>query len=335
MQKVWRWFGVAVTGWVGVACVVQEGEGDTAELRQVVPPAEAVLLAGPESSAAPEGEASAQRTLYAAGEPWAQGPWAKYYGLTRHVRDQINAVTRHVLGGVWFIVHTPPTDVSAGRAVWGPYTDALEPVTYRLVVLKIGRAEYTYTLEGRPRGSTSEADYRVVLQGSGYGPSHPDRGKGFFEVDLDTARALDPLKNTGSGTLRIEHDLPANAWGARPALPRTVTATATPSDIDAYWTVTSSQTEAGGQLDMNARDDLDASKMTELEDIRIFSRWNESGAGRADIVLSEGDIPEAIGQVTAVECWGSDFLRSYYGDSVDFEPAEGDPSACAFEAASF
>jgi hypothetical protein len=76
---------------------------------------------------------------------------------------------------------------------------------------------------------------------------------------------------------------------------------------------------------------VDDSKMTELEDIAIDSRWRAEGAGRADIVIAGGDLPAAPGLVSAVECWGSDFTRSYYSDSINFEPSEGQPSACVYE----
>jgi hypothetical protein len=50
-------------------------------------------------------------------------------------------------------------------------------------------------------------------------------------------------------------------------------------------------------------------------------------------VPSGGDIPQSLGVVTAVECWGSDFMRVYYTDSINYEPTEGAAGACAFSAA--
>jgi hypothetical protein len=72
--------------------------------------------------------------------------------------------------------------------------------------------------------------------------------------------------------------------------------------------------------------------MTAAEDVHITSRWRADGAGRADITIAGGDLPETIELVEAVECWGSDFTRVYYSDSVNFAQAEGDATACAYDA---
>jgi len=49
-------------------------------------------------------------------------------------------------------------------------------------------------------------------------------------------------------------------------------------------------------------------------------------------VISGGDIPATPGAVSAVECWGADFVRNYYIDSIGFEPSEGEASACVYDA---
>ena len=56
------------------------------------------------------------------------------------------------------------------------------------------------------------------------------------------------------------------------------------------------------------------------------------GAGRADILIAGGDVPADPGSVSAVECWGSDFKRSYYTDSVGFEASAGQAAACVYDA---
>ena len=61
-------------------------------------------------------------------------------------------------------------------------------------------------------------------------------------------------------------------------------------------------------------------------------RRRADGAGRADITIAGGDIPSNPGVVSAVECWGADFVRSYYTDSIEFSPTEGDATACVYDA---
>ena len=84
-------------------------------------------------------------------------------------------------------MHSEPTNLHADSADWGPYTDALEPVTWRFRVTRVNadEREYSYSLEGRPKASTSEDAYRAVLTGAGYGPLSAKHGDGSFRIELD------------------------------------------------------------------------------------------------------------------------------------------------------
>jgi hypothetical protein len=304
-------------------CAIETSDG--AEFREAVPKSEAVRVAGPEDSSASSAPGG---SLQSESAPWAGGPWAEYYAFTRHVRDGINQVTVRVLGAVWFVVHTEPTEIGAQRATWGPWTDDLSPATYRFVVVREDDGAYHYSLQGRPRASTDGA-FENVLDGIGYGKADARHGQGWFTIDVSKANQLDPQKNPEEGQFRIDHQLPNNIDEQVGALPRTITARAAEAEV--WWTATSHQTAQGGTLLVEAHADLDQSKATLLEDIAIASQWQSNGSGRADITLSGGDIPSGIGVVTAVECWGTDFMRSYYSDSVQYRPTEGVPTACAFQ----
>jgi hypothetical protein len=114
-------------------------------------------------------------------------------------------------------------------------------------------------------------------------------------------------------------------------LPRIITAEVYPAG-EQWLTVTSTANEDNtGSLDTNAFVDIDETKLTAPEDVHILSRWQADGAGRADITIAGGDLPATIDVVEAVECWGTDFSRVYYDDSVDFAPTEGDATACAYD----
>jgi hypothetical protein len=308
-------------------CVLEKKE-DAGRFREAIPQADQVEVSGPESAQGQQGAASQTQ----ADEPWANGPWAKYYGFTRVVRDGVNAITGVILGSVWIIVHTQPTSVEENEAVWGPWTDSLEPVTWRFRVTEVGQDEYEYRLEGRPKSSDSDSDFRPVLLGKGFGKAHPSHGDGDFTIDLDTARELDPFYlGDDSGTVKVTHDLPQNITDNLFALPKTITAEVKPSASDEWFTVTShAKEDRTGTLLVNAFDDVDDSGTTAKEDIQIASQWNGQGAGRSDITLSGGDIPADPGVVTAVECWDSDFYSVYYTDSINWQATEGEASACAY-----
>jgi hypothetical protein len=310
-------------------CALEKKEGAD-RFRQALPKSESVQVSGPES--AQGGQSAASRVQ--GDEPWANGPWAKYYGFTRTVRDGVNSVTGTVLGWAWVIVHTQPASIDDSEAVWGPYTDALEPATWRFRVTEVAEDVYEYRLEGRPKASQSDTDYKAVLFGKGFGKGHASHGDGEFTIDLDVAKSLDPFYlDDDSGKVTVTHDLPPNITDNLMALPKKITASVVPSATDAWFSVTSLANEdRTGTLVVNAFADADDSKATAKEDIQIASQWNAQGAGRSDITLSGGDIPTTIGIVTAVECWDTDFFRVYYSDSVDWETSEGEANACPFSA---
>ncbi len=320
-----KWFSIAGV-FVAVAassqaCVLKS-EDDASRFQEVIPRADHVKVAGPEDT---QGSGSSSQSIQS-DEPWANGPWAKYYGFTRHVRKSVNQVAGAVLGSVWIIVHTKPTSVDEKEATWGPWTDSLEPVTYQFRVTEVAEDEYEYRLEGRPKNTQGE--FRTVLLGKGWGKGHTSHGDGSFMLDLDVAHELDPF-NGETGKVKITHDLPPNITSDLFSQPRTITAEVTPSGTDEWYTVTSkSEADGTGTLKVDAFTDADDSNTTKKEDILILSQWNATGAGRADITLTGGDLP--FEKVSAVECWGSDFFQVYYEDSVGYASKEGDVSACAY-----
>ena len=320
-----KWFstaGVFVAMAASSQACVLKSEDDASRFQEVIPRADHVKVDDREH--APAGGSSSQSIQ--SDEPWADGPWAKYYGFTRHVRKSVNQVAGAVLGSVWIIVHTKPTSVDEKEATWGPWTDSLEPVTYQFRVTEVAEDEYEYRLEGRPKNTQGE--FRTVLLGKGWGKGHSSHGDGSFMLDLDVAHELDPF-NGETGKIKITHDLPPNITSDLFSQPRTITAEVTPSGTDEWYTVTSkSEADGTGTLKVDAFTDADDSNTTKKEDILILSQWNATGAGRADITLTGGDLP--FEKVSAVECWGSDFFQVYYEDSVGYASKEGDVSACAY-----
>ena len=215
-----KWFstaGVFVAMAASSQACVLKSEDDASRFQEVIPRADHVKVAGPEDA---QGSGSSSQSIQS-DEPWADGPWAKYYGFTRHVRKSVNQVAGAVLGSVWIIVHTKPTSVDEKEATWGPWTDSLEPVTYQFRVTEVAEDEYEYRLEGRPKNTQGE--FRTVLLGKGWGKGHSSHGDGSFMLDLDVAHELDPF-NGETGKIKITHDLPPNITSDLFSQPRTITA---------------------------------------------------------------------------------------------------------------
>lgn len=310
-------------------CTLDKKDDDADAFREAVPQQQSVALSGPESSPSTSTAAISPslRTLGTAGGT----PYAKWYGFTREMRRGVNQVTAGVLGGVWTILHVPPSAISKDAATWGPYTDELEPASYRFRITRVATDEYDYTLDGRPKASSNDADYRTVLSGHGYGKPHALHGQGDFMIDLDVAKALDPFAHPDdSGTVHVDYELPHDFVANQDFLPRTITAKVDPAGEAVYTVESLARVDHTGSIHVDAHVDVAESKDTKLEDVVIDSRWNATGAGRADIDFTGGDLPSSIPMVDAVECWGTDFTQSYYNDSVNFSPTVGDESACVY-----
>jgi len=328
--KTRLWFaGCSLALCFASGCTLDKKDDDADAFREAVPQQESVALSGPDSTSSSSTAAlgPSRRTLGTA----PNAPYAEWYGFTRAMRQGVNQVTAGVLGGVWAILHVPPTTLAKESASWGPYTDELEPVTYRFRIERIALDEYNYTLEGRPKASSEDAAFRAVLTGHGYGKPHASHGKGEFSIDLDVAKALDPFAHQDdSGTVRVSYELPHDFLENPNFLPRSITAKVDPAGEAEYTVESLALIDHTGQIHVDAHVDIDEDKNTKLEDVVIDSHWNATGAGRADIDFSGGDLPGTIPMVDAVECWGTDFMRSYYSDSVGFSPTVGLESACVY-----
>ena len=307
----------------GLAGCVSQPDDELEKVRQALPQQESLQLKGPDSNAAQAGNG--------AGAAPTNAPYATYYLFTRGVRDGVNRITALVLGTVWYIVNTKPSRYDGEEAVWGPYTDSLEPATWRFRVTHQAGQEYDYFLEGRPKASTSDQDYRTVLSGVGYAKSDERHGDGTFTIDLDVARALDPVVHQNdSGTVIVSHDLPATITEEFLPLPRSIEVSLLPSNSAAHLHIVSiAREDMSGTLAIDGLSDIDESKNTALEDVTVMSAWNPQGEGRSDVTLAGGDIPPALSPVTIVECWDRQFKQSYYEDSAGIAATSGNISACA------
>jgi hypothetical protein len=331
-----RWAGLLVGGLMVASlaeggCIVQD---EAARYREGIPQGGEVALGVPRGGGGTSGQA--QTTLRIQNNPSGgptntpPGGYAQFYALTRDFADGVDLVTGFTLGVVWLIVNQQPTSVDGHHAVWGPgQGDALDPVVWRFVATEVGDHEYDYQLDARPKGSSLESDYRAVLMGHGFGKERAEHRTGWFLFDNDAHNALDPLRASGTGTVKVTFDLRS--------LPATIAVEIKPNDGTGAWMnlgVTHAQAGAG-EVDIKGLFDVESVKDGKLETVSMKSRWQSDGAGRADVLITGGDVPASISMVQASECWSTSFARSYYGDNVGYEPTTGDPAACVFTQAQF
>ena len=307
--------------------------GDKA-LRLDVPARDATTLAAP---------ADGKDLRYAVGDT------GRFYALTLSVSRALNLQALALLGVVRAVVHLPPTRDDGDTKVWGPYTPGgLEPGTFRLTAQRVAADRYTFKLELRPRASSAEADYRVVLDGESEQVAG-DRGKGRITLDFDVARTIDTTScDSGKATffydatqparqIRVELRGYADRNDANPICRKEV-----PHDADYAYTREGSG--AGTFLFHVQANVNDASERKPLlEDIKIRSRWQADGAGRSDVSVAGGEVVQdlasaglGVDKVTATECWGTTFRVTYQTsapEAVHLWPTEGAPASCVFTAA--
>lgn len=297
-------------------CAVQPDEAD--RFREAVPQQDEVALRVPGGEASSGARPQGLRVLTNGGA----AETARYYRFTREITGAVDFGTAAILGAVWAIVHSPPTTIEAKRAVWGPgQANALEPAVWRFTVEEKAEGEYDYVLEGRPKAG---GEFLTALRGHGYGKAHPLHRQGWFEADNDVFRTLDPANARDHGTTKVTYDLKS--------LPATIAVALRPgADRGSADVVVTHEAAGAGSVDITALGDIDDSKATKLEDVRLLSRWSSAGAGRADVLMKGGDLPTTV---KATECWSESFSRVFYEDTVSFEPKSGDAAACAFPASS-
>lgn len=316
-----------VTGLLGVVlaaegCAVSSdsGSGEADRFREALPLQEDVKLGVPGSAdGSGTGTKSVGGGLHIATEG-AGGP-ASSYQFTREITGAVDFTTAIILGGLWAIVNSPPSSLEAKKAVWGPGSgNALEPAIWRFTVSEVGDKEYDYVLEGQPK---SGGDWLPVLTGHGYGKSRPEHRQGWFQFDNDNYKTLDPSKGKDEGSTKITFDLKQ--------LPATIDVQLRPAAAKGALDVGVTHEAGGaGKVHITGTGDLDDAKNTKLENIEMLSRWSSTGAGRSQWTFAGGDLP--IASVTASECWGTNFARTYYKDTVDYQPTSGDETTCAFGA---
>jgi hypothetical protein len=257
--------------------------------------------------------------------------WASFYDTTRNVTENVNGMITFVLGTTWLVVHTQEpswTDEAEQTAMWGPYKDSgLDPVSTGVWVKRNDDESWSWSLFQVPNGGTVEADAVAIVLGEVDAGSTRDDASGRFVIDFDAAAALDPSVHL-VGKFASEYDYDAEGVSAL-AMTEGYGLDVGPR-YDAIYDYDEDYTGAG-EMDLAYLADLNASGTDEV--VTLKSRWQADGMGRGDARILDGDLK--ADEVTASECWGTDFLTSYWVDSIDLHEPVGEESVCAFTPASY
>lgn len=294
------------------ACTV-ETEDDHSYLVEVLPD-ERVLISLPTSSAS-----TARSEL---------GEWSEFYVTTAEATENVNGLIRSVLTLLDTVVNTRPSsfDRDEHRAVWGPYSDSLDPV-YTWVIVEYDPATdvHTWAFAQRPK-SGEEGEEVVVIAGEiDAGATYGDH-TGRFVMDYTAMAELDPTVEF-SGIFYSDYDVDPTGVIAEATVEDWQNLETGEGPTDAGYRY--EQDPAGfGSMDLAWTGDyLDDG----TEDVYLLrSRWTPTGAGRGDAVLAEGG-EDLVGAAT--ECWDDSFELVYRAESWSGE--EGEVSACVYDEPSY
>ncbi len=246
-------------------------------------------------------------------QPQAQpgrGATADFYRTTRGVTLIVNGAGAVVLGLVKAVTHYPPTHITDQTAVWGPWTDSLSPNTWKVTVVRVGDKQYQYRFEGKAK-TAPDAAFVVVLAGTHTpaldteGDAVEGFGRGSFTLDWDKAQTLpEHDKNVGTASYTYSRMGRSETTEISAKFRRVNDEnTGKPVDVDYVY----AQKAAGeGTLEFT----LTTMPVTHPAPgtMAVKSRWQRTGAGRADVTGSGGDL---MSPLHASECWNDNFASTY------------------------
>jgi hypothetical protein len=309
----------------------RKDDGD--EFRGGVPTRESVALvvAGAPADGASTGATTGQLL----------GTRADTYTVTRVVTAVVNTGTWAVLTLVRTIVAYPPTtvDKDVKTAVWGPYTDALSPNTWRLTVTKLEAHKFHWLLEAKAKTDADTA-FQTIISGThtaeadAAGDNVEGFGTGDFVIDWNAAATL-PEHDDNVGKASFTYGrLLADAVVHVDVDFAGIQDGTTKEIFNAKYRYTSTPNQGGELLYAEDKDKKPepGNTGTAKEHGTVHSRWQQDGTGRCDVENSGGDLGATIEH--ASECWDSNFKSVYllYSPIVLWG---AETSCTAFPAASY
>ena len=257
---------------------------------------------------------------------------AVFYTEARRSADAVNRDILSLLTWIDAIVAQPPSQRLDDQRVWGPFPGERN-IRYTFVADRVRTSTvfratststpavtnefFQYSMWG---SSPSQLQPIVLFSGRQVADANSGGALGVMVIDLDAGRAVDP-NSTGEGGVLVGYDNRFQQSTVELAL----------GDFDgegavAAWRNTQDASGAGTFI-FFIRENFDEAS-PDLELWIIAARWLADGRGRADVLVSEGDV---VLPLFASECWNTDFARTYLLSNIP-DPAyfsEGQLEDCA------
>jgi hypothetical protein len=265
------------------------------------------------------------------------GEIADWYKTTRNVSFVVNGGAIAVGTLVKLITNYPPTSVTTDTAVWGPWQGPLDPIEWKVTIVRTAPHAYQYKFEGRDKHDQS-APFMTVLSGS-HSPSLDAQGlemegfgSGTFVLDWNARATLpQPDKNVGTATYTYSHAGPGAVVNIVAQF-RQVKDDDQPTklvDVDYAFV---QNPGADGRMDFIYNVPANATSAGGLGKVR--SRWLWNGAGRSDVSLVPTNLAITY---TVSECWDTSYLSVYKSTPLSTSASDnwGNQTDCAFATAEY
>jgi len=292
---------LALTG-----CVPMDDKDGDDSYRNAIPSAQAVELQVPDSNGSGQ---------------LAVGDASVFYQMTRSVSVNVNTRVIVILGTLRWITLFPATERGDDYRIWGPSEpQGLEAFSWRLRMDKISDNRFSFELDGRAKGLTEEADFITVVTGEVTPGDGEHKSEGTFSLLFDNANTLGSERCT-TGTVNV-------AWDALTDV-RTVNVVwnnferTCPGEEEKILNASydySENADKSGTFAFATEGNIHAAaeNKPELELVKMNSRWEATGEGRSDVVMSGTEIAADLASVgltetsvQASQCWSDLFVLTY------------------------
>ena len=236
----------------------------------------------------------------------------------------VNGSVIFALGLVETITQYPATTCTATTCTWGPFSGALDPVRWKLVVSYAEATDtFTWALSGEPKAAEGSG-FVAVIEGAAKPSGLPHRGSGRFSIDFDASHTLNP-NNNDIGKLEVEY---SNATPGAASLGVNFLGVRDNDHPGQKLNIVYGFQESGAGGDL----DVAWHNTTSNDRLSLHSRWTSGGAGRSDLKVTVAGASRAY-VANASECWRAlDYKVVYFhtDDPAHLGADDGAEASCAY-----
>ncbi|MBI4816193.1 MAG: hypothetical protein HY791_08045 [Deltaproteobacteria bacterium] len=271
----------------------------------------------------PEGGASSRGLVGTTSSGLVGGP-ADFYTHSYYASRQVNGFAGHVVRAIQDVASHTPTQNDGHVAVWGPFSANGEPVEYKLTVAEEGdRFDWVAEIKHK------SADQFSAMAAGSFVPGLPEEGMGWFAVDFEVIREANPAEGH-RGQIAYSFERTSEGLAVRAFAREEQNG----QNLEAGYAYGRGPDGSGFVMfsvpeNFKESGDLGMEDTGAKERMLIHTRWTTIGAGRADVLVSEGDLGGHA--VVGTQCWNDRYASTFEAMSFDgsLQAADGDPSGCA------